>query len=66
MPDPGMRKKRVKKHVGIAQQALFWELAAPPTVPPEVLHEVHAALVELLLDTAQPVGTEVADEREGL
>ena len=48
------------------QQMLFQAQDSPPIVGPEVLAEVHAALVELLLEAAHPSETEARDEREDL
>lgn len=62
MPDRGMRKRGPTKNNEAAQQGLF-EVQAPPVIPPEVLREVHAALVELLLDAARPNESEARDER---
>jgi hypothetical protein len=57
-----MKRPQKKKRPSSAQQVLF----QAPSVPEEVLREVHAALVDLLLEAARPSEKEAADEREDL
>jgi len=59
-----MKRPQKKKPPSSAQQALFQAPSVTPSVPDEVLREVHAALVDLLLEAARPSEKEAADERE--
>ena len=64
LPDRRMRKKtRATRLWEDPQQTLFLQQEVVP-VPPEVLHEIHEALIELLLEAAQPSGEEVVDEQQ--
>jgi hypothetical protein len=58
-----MKNPTGEKHCANAQRGLFDTPDATPTIPPEALPEVHAALVELLLDAAVASTREVNSER---
>jgi hypothetical protein len=58
-----MRKRASKRNRENPQQDLFNAQDATPAIPPEVQHEIRAALVELLLDAAAASRREVNDER---
>jgi hypothetical protein len=62
-----MRNTRAKKRAqSNLQQPLFQGPSAHPVVAPEVLREVHAALVEMLLEAAAPSEKGAADECQDL
>jgi len=58
-----MRKRASKQNRESTQEGLFDTKDVIPTIPPEVLPEVQAALVELLLDAAAASRSEANDER---
>jgi hypothetical protein len=60
-----MSNPRAKKSISLAtQESLFSEPNTPPSLPLEVLPEVRAALVELLLEAAQQKESGDAHERQ--